>query len=68
VLEAVQRAISQREDMRGGVLIIDDSGDEKYGESGVGVAQQYNSLSRSHEKLPKIIGIKTPQIRCSSER
>lgn len=50
VIEAIQEAISVRGDWAGGVLILDESGDEKYGDAGAGVAQQYNGRHKRVER------------------
>lgn len=42
MIAAMQEAVCQRPEMTGGVLIIDESGEEKGGESGAGVIRQYN--------------------------
>jgi SRSO17 transposase len=42
VIGAVRSAVAGRRELAGGVLILDESGDEKFGESSVGVARQYN--------------------------
>lgn len=49
-IQAVQEAIAQRADWRGGVLIVDDSGDEKYGDAGAGVAHPYNGRHKQVER------------------
>ena len=49
-IQALQEAIAQRADWRGGVLIVDDSGDEKYGDAGAGVAHQYNGRHKQVER------------------
>jgi len=49
-IETMQEAIAQRDDWRGGVLILDESGDEKYGDAGAGVAHQYNGRHKRVER------------------
>ena len=38
----VQEAVAQRRELVGGVHIVDERGDEKFGDAGAGVARQYN--------------------------
>ena len=49
-IETMQEAIAQRGDWRGGILILDESGDEKYGDAGAGVAHQYNGRHKRVER------------------
>ena len=46
----VQEAVAQRRELVGGVLIVDESGDEKFGDAGAGVARQYNGRHRQVER------------------
>ena len=46
----MQEAVTQRGDWTGGVLILDESGDEKYGDAGAGVAHQYNGRHKRVER------------------
>jgi SRSO17 transposase len=50
VIERMQEAMAQRGDWAGGVLILDESGDEKYGDSAAGVAHQYNGRHKRVER------------------
>jgi SRSO17 transposase len=50
MIERMQAAIVQRGDWAGGVLILDESGDEKYGDAGAGVAYQYNGRHKRVER------------------
>jgi SRSO17 transposase len=50
MIERLQAAIAQRGDWAGGVLILDESGDEKYGDSAAGVAHQYNGRHQRVER------------------
>lgn len=50
VIERMQEAVAQRGDWTGGVLILDESGDEKYGDAGAGVAHQYNGRHKRVER------------------
>lgn len=50
VIERMQEAVRQRGDWTGGVLILDESGDEKYGDAGAGVAHQYNGRHKRVER------------------
>lgn len=47
MIAAMQEAVCQRPEMAGGMLIIDESGEEKSGASGAGVIQQYNGRHRN---------------------
>jgi SRSO17 transposase len=49
-IEAMQEAVAQRGDWRGGILILDESGDEKYGDAAAGVAHQYNGRHKRVER------------------
>lgn len=49
-IAAMQEAIAQRGDWQGGILILDESGDEKYGDAGAGVAHQYNGRHKRVER------------------
>ena len=49
-IQAMQEAIAQRADWQGGVLIVDESGDAKYGDAGAGVAHQYNGRHKQVER------------------
>lgn len=42
MIAAMQEAICQRPEMAGGILVVDESGEEKGGEGGAGVMRQYN--------------------------
>jgi SRSO17 transposase len=46
----MQDAIAQRGDWRGGILILDESGDAKYGDAAAGVAHQYNGRHQQVER------------------
>ena len=46
----MQEAIAQRGDWAGGVLILDESGDVKYGDAAAGVAYQYNGRHKRVER------------------
>lgn len=50
MIERMQEAVAQRGDWAGGVLILDESGDEKYGDAGAGVAHQYNGRHKRVER------------------
>ena len=50
MIERMQEAIAQRGDWAGGILILDESGDEKYGDSAAGVAHQYNGRHKRVER------------------
>lgn len=47
MIAAMQEAVCQRPEMAGGILIIDESGDEKSGADGAGVIQQYNGRNQN---------------------
>ena len=49
MIERMQEAIAQRGDWAGGILILDESGDEKYGDSAAGVTHQYNGRHKRVE-------------------
>lgn len=49
-IQAMQDAIAQRGDWRGGVLILDESGDAKSGDAAAGVARQYNGRHKQVER------------------
>lgn len=49
-IQGMQEAIVQRPDWRGGVLILDESGDAKYGDAGAGVSHQYNGRHKQVER------------------
>jgi SRSO17 transposase len=49
-IQAMQEAVAQRADWRGGVLIVDESGDAKYGDAGAGVGHQYNGRHKQVER------------------
>lgn len=42
MIEQVQQAISEREELAGGMLILDESADVKYGKNSAGVSRQHN--------------------------
>jgi len=42
MIEQVQQAVSEREELVGGMLILDESADVKYGESSAGSSRQHN--------------------------
>jgi SRSO17 transposase len=50
MIERLQASIAQRGDWAGGVLILDESGDEKYGDVAAGVAHQYNGRHQRVER------------------
>lgn len=50
MIERMQEAVAQRGDWQGGILILDESGDEKYGDAGAGVAHQYNGRHKRVER------------------
>ncbi len=50
MIERMQAAVAQRGDWAGGVLILDESGDEKYGDAAAGVAHQYNGRHKRVER------------------
>lgn len=50
MIERMQEAVAQRGDWSGGILILDESGDEKYGDAGAGVAHQYNGRHKRVER------------------
>ena len=50
MIARLQEAIAQRGEMAGGMLILDESGEEKSGETTVGVGQQYNGRHRQVER------------------
>lgn len=47
MIDMMQAAVAQRGELAGGVLILDDSGEEKSGEMSAGVGRQYNG--RHHQ-------------------
>lgn len=49
IIDKVQEAVTQRAELAGGMLILDESGDEKFGNMGVGVARQYNGRHQQVE-------------------
>jgi SRSO17 transposase len=49
-IDMMQEAVTQRGDWRDGILILDESGDEKYGDAGAGVAHQYNGCHKRVER------------------
>ena len=55
VIEAVRQSVAGRQELKGGVLILDESGDEKFGESSVGVARPYNG--RHHQVERSQVGV-----------
>lgn len=50
VIGAVHASVASRQELAGGVLILDDSGDEKAGEHSAGTAQQYNGRHQQVER------------------
>jgi SRSO17 transposase len=50
VIGAVQASVAGRRELAGGVLLLDDSGDEKFGEHSAGTAQQYNGRHQQVER------------------
>jgi SRSO17 transposase len=50
MIARMQEAIAQRSEIAGGMLILDESGEEKSGETTVGVGQQYNGRHRQVER------------------
>lgn len=46
----VQAAVAERRELAGGVLIVDESGDEKFGSAGAGVSRQYNGRHQQVER------------------
>lgn len=50
MIEQVQQSICEREEMQDGVLILDESADEKSGESSAGASAQYNGRLGKVEK------------------
>jgi SRSO17 transposase len=46
----MQAAVAQRSDWSGGILILDESGDQKYGNAAAGVAHQYNGRHQRVER------------------
>lgn len=42
MIEQIQQAVSERAELEGGVLIVDESADVKYGESSAGSSRQHN--------------------------
>ena len=50
MITRMQEAIAQRSEIAGGMLILDESGEEKSGETTVGVGQQYNGRHRQVER------------------
>lgn len=50
MIARMQEAVAQRGDWGGGILILDESGDEKYGDAGAGVAHQYNGRHKRVER------------------
>ena len=49
MIAAMQRAVAGRAELAGGMLIVDESGDEKSGDSGAGVMRQYNGRHKQVE-------------------
>ena len=56
-IHAMQEAVTQRTDWQGGVLILDESGDAKYGDAGAGVARQYNGRHKQVERSQVLAAI-----------
>jgi SRSO17 transposase len=50
LIEQMQQAVVQRGELTGGMLILDESGDEKSGEASAGVARQYNGRHKQVER------------------
>lgn len=49
MIAAIQESIAQRSELRGGMLILDESGEEKSGEHSPGVMRQYNGRHKQVE-------------------
>jgi len=49
-IHTMQEAVGHRADWQGGVLILDESGDAKYGDAGAGVSHQYNGRHKQVER------------------
>ena len=49
MIAAMQAAVASEETLTGGVLIVDESGDEKTGEASAGVLRQYNGRHKQVE-------------------
>jgi len=49
MIAAAQAAMGQRPELAGGILVLDESGEEKGGESGAGVMRQYNGRHQTIE-------------------
>jgi SRSO17 transposase len=50
MIDRLQEAVAQRPELQGGMLILDESGEEKSGEMTVGVGRQYNGRHRQVER------------------
>jgi SRSO17 transposase len=50
MIAQIQTAIARRSDWEGGMLLLDESGDEKHGSAGAGVARQYYGRHKQVER------------------